>query len=119
METIKTFLRPVIDLKRTGAQIKRLRKLRGYSVHDLQVIFGFDYPQGIYAWDRERRLQAGKMLQWSILSESPSSYAAKASKNVPTIDNLLVLSYLFGVNISEIVVSSNTEIEIYSVERSA
>ena len=26
---------------------------------------------------RERRLQAGKMLQWSILSESPSSYAAK------------------------------------------
>ena len=28
---------------------------------------------------RERRLQAGKMLRWSILSESPSSYAAKAS----------------------------------------
>ena len=26
---------------------------------------------------RERRLKAGKMLQWSILSESPSSYAAK------------------------------------------
>ena len=26
---------------------------------------------------RERRLQAGKMLQQSILSESPSSYAAK------------------------------------------
>ena len=28
---------------------------------------------------RERRLKAGKMLQWSILSESPSSCAAKAS----------------------------------------
>ena len=28
---------------------------------------------------RERRLQAGKMLQRSILSESPSNYAAKAS----------------------------------------
>ena len=27
---------------------------------------------------RERRLKAGKMLQWSILSESPSSCAAKA-----------------------------------------
>ena len=27
---------------------------------------------------RERRLKAGKMLQWSILSESPSSFAAKA-----------------------------------------
>ena len=28
---------------------------------------------------RERRLKAGKMLRWSILSESPSSCAAKAS----------------------------------------
>ena len=27
---------------------------------------------------RERRLKAGKMLQWSILSESPRSCAAKA-----------------------------------------
>ena len=27
---------------------------------------------------RERRLKAGKMLWWSILSESPSSCAAKA-----------------------------------------
>ena len=60
METIRTFLKPVIDLQGTGAQIKRLRKISGYSVHDLQMIFGFDYPQAIYAWDRERRLQAGK-----------------------------------------------------------
>ena len=93
MEIIKTFLRPVIDLKGTGAQIKRLRKLRGYSVHDLQVIFGFYYPQAIYAWEQ--------------------------GKNAPTIDNLLVLSYLFGVNISEIVVSSNTEIKIYDAEKTA
>jgi hypothetical protein len=50
--TFKTFLRPVIDLKGTGAQIKRLRKLRGYSVHDLQVIFDFDYPQAIYSWEQ-------------------------------------------------------------------
>ena len=93
METIKTFLRPVIDLKGTGAQIKRLRKLRGYSVHDLQVIFGFDYPQAIYAWEQV--------------------------KNAPTIDNLLVLSYLFDVNISEIVVSSNIEIKLYNAEKTA
>ena len=117
METIRTFLKPVIDLKGTGAQIKRLRKLRGYSVHDLQVIFGFDYPQAIYAWDRERRLQAGKMLRWSILSESPSSYAAKAGKNIPTIDNLLVLSELFGVEISQIIVTRS--IEISFMEKSA
>ena len=29
---------------------------------------------------RERRLKAGKMLQWSILSESPSSFAAKVGE---------------------------------------
>ena len=28
---------------------------------------------------RERRLKAGKMLQWSILSESPSNCVAKAT----------------------------------------
>ena len=28
---------------------------------------------------RERRLKAGKMLRWSILSESPSSCAAKGA----------------------------------------
>ena len=139
METFKTFLRPVIDLKvgsghevaktvqwtvfsespssyaARGAQIrrqsrrlrnwklltfalarigiKRLKKLRGYSVHDLQVIFGFDYPQAIYAWEQ--------------------------GKNAPTIDNLLVLSYLFDVNISEIVVSSNIEIKLYNAEKTA
>ena len=113
----RTFLKPVIDLKGTGAQIKRLRKIGGYSVHDLQMIFGFDYPQAIYAWDRERRLQAGKMLRWSILSESPSSYAAKAGKNIPTIDNLLVLSELFGVEISQIIVTRS--IEISFMEKSA
>ena len=47
METIRTFLRPVIDLQGTGAQIKRLRQLNGFSVHDLQLVFGFDYPQAI------------------------------------------------------------------------
>ena len=31
---------------------------------------------------RERRLKAGKMLRWSILSESPSSYAAKGQASI-------------------------------------
>ncbi|MDY4523999.1 MAG: hypothetical protein SPE03_03095 [Treponema sp.] len=43
----------------------------------------------------------------------------KAGKNAPTINNLLVLSYLFDVNISEIVVSSNIEIKIYNAEKTA
>ena len=93
METIKTFLRPVIDLKGTGAQIKRLRQINGFSVHELQQIFGFEYPQAIYAWEQ--------------------------GKNIPTIDNLLVLSELFDVSISDILVSSKTEIRIYDSEKSA
>ena len=76
METIRTFLKPVIDLQGTGAQIRRLRKLNGFSVHELQQIFGFEYPQAIYAWEQ--------------------------GKNAPTIDNLLVLAQLFKVDISEI-----------------
>ena len=91
METIRTFLRPVIDLQGTGAQIKRLRQLNGFSVRDLQLVFGFDYPQAIYAWEQ--------------------------GKNIPTIDNLLVLSELFGVEISQIIVTRS--IEISFMEKSA
>ena len=91
METIRTFLRPVIDLQGTGAQIKILRQLNGFSVHDLQLVFGFDYPQAIYAWEQ--------------------------GKNIPTIVNLLVLSELFGVEISQIIVTRS--IEISFMEKSA
>jgi len=93
METIRTFLKPVIDLQGTGAQIRRLRKLNGFSVHELQQIFGFEYPQAIYAWEQ--------------------------GKNAPTIDNLLVLAQLFKVDISEIVVSETIEVSLPCSEHAA
>ena len=114
MRTV-TIQRPVVDIKATGAQIKSLRIRSGYTVHDIQAVFGFEYPQAIYSWDRERRLQAGKMLRWSILSESPSSYAAKGGKSIPTIDNLLVLAHLFDATIEEIVVQRMIEVEVSCV----
>ena len=44
------------------------------------------------------------MLRWSILSESPSSYAAKAdSKTLPRLDNLVILARLYDVPIDELV----------------
>ncbi|MBQ5632158.1 MAG: helix-turn-helix transcriptional regulator, partial [Treponema sp.] len=73
-----TIQKPVVDLKATGAQIKSLRIKYGFSVHDIQTIFGFEYPQAVYAWEQ--------------------------GKNVPTIDNLLVLAHLFDVAIEEIVI---------------
>ena len=81
-----TFQKPVVDLKATGAQIKSLRIKYGFSVHDIQNIFGFEYPQAVYAWEQ--------------------------GKNIPTIDNLIVLAHLFDVAIEEIVIQRMIEVEI-------
>ena len=40
---------PTIDLALTGANIVNLRKAAGLSVHDLQMVFGFNSPQAIYS----------------------------------------------------------------------
>ncbi|WP_407400559.1 helix-turn-helix transcriptional regulator [Treponema sp.] len=85
MRTV-TFLKPVVDLKATGNQIKSLRLENGYTVREIQNVFGFEYPQAVYSWEQ--------------------------GKNVPTIDNLLVLARLFESPIEEIVVSRMVEVEI-------
>ena len=47
-----TIQKPVVDLKATGKQIKQLRKENGFTVRDIQDVFGFEYPQAIYAWEQ-------------------------------------------------------------------
>ena len=69
---------PSIDMVATGKNISRMREKAGFSVKDLQSLFGFATPQAIYKWQR--------------------------GAAVPTIDNLLVLATLFEVHIEEIVV---------------
>ena len=69
---------PTVNIKATGENIVRLRKQVGLSVKDIQAVCGFSTPQAIYKW------QQGIAL--------------------PTIDNLVVLSTLFGVSIDEILV---------------
>lgn len=69
---------PMIDPVLTGANIVRLRKEAGLSVHDLQAIFGFNSPQAIYKW------QSGASL--------------------PSIDNLIALSRVLHVPIDDILV---------------
>ena len=71
---------PTIDLAQTGANIVSLRKAAGLTVHDLQLVFGFNSPQAIYKW------QNGAAL--------------------PTVDNLLVLAALFHVRIDDILVTT-------------
>ena len=77
MNRITNLLRPVPDLRATGEKIKLLMDAAGISVRDLQSVFGFEHPQAVYAWLNGR--------------------------NLPTVDNLLVLSELFDVTIAEIV----------------
>lgn len=69
---------PAIDMEKTGNNILVLRKKAGFSVKDLQDIFGFGTPQAIYKW------QHGATL--------------------PTIDNLVVLASVLGVKIDDIIV---------------
>ncbi|MBQ7973168.1 MAG: helix-turn-helix transcriptional regulator [Lachnospiraceae bacterium] len=69
---------PTVDLIATGKNIEKLRKEAGYSVKEIQEIFGFGTPQAIYKW------QHGTAL--------------------PTVDNLVLLSAIFKVSIDEILV---------------
>ena len=72
------FAYPIIDMIGTGQNIRQLRMQSGYSVKQLQDVFGFATPQAIYKW------QNGTAL--------------------PTIDNLIVLAALFQVAVDDILV---------------
>ena len=86
MSRITNLKRPIIDLQATGKQIKSLMNVGKITVRDLQGLFGFEYPQAIYAWEQ--------------------------GKNIPSIDNLLVLSNLFACRVEEIVQVHSIEIQI-------
>ncbi len=60
---------PVIDIKRTGQNIKWMMQMRGLTVKDIQEFLELGTPQSIYHWFDGR--------------------------NMPTIDNLYALSELF------------------------
>lgn len=67
---------PVIDVPRTGAKIDSLRKKANLSVKEIQEVFGFENPQAIYKWIHGR--------------------------NLPTVDNLIILAEIFGVTVDDI-----------------
>ena len=70
---------PVLNMRLTGERICMLREQRGLSVRELQRLMGFATPQAIYKW------QHGETL--------------------PTIDNLVALSAILNVPISDILVT--------------
>ena len=67
---------PVIDMLRTGKNIKRIMQAKGLSVKDVQNFLGFSTPQGIYHWFD--------------------------GKTMPTLDNMYALSELFRMPVDAI-----------------
>ena len=78
-----TYLKPVLDLAATGAKIKTVMKDKGITARELQIIMDFPYVQTIYNWF--------------------------AGKNMPTIDNLVVLAKILAVPMDDLVVTSLAE----------
>lgn len=77
---------PVIDIIKTGENIRNLRKLAGISITELQDIFGFRNPQAIYKWQRGEAL--------------------------PSIDNLVVLASVLNVRIDDILMTVDDDISL-------
>lgn len=85
-----TISRPVLDLAATGAKIKTIMKQKGVTPRQLQLILGFPYVQTIYNWF--------------------------AAKNMPTLDNLVVLAQVLGVTMDDIIVTRMITVELDDVE---
>ena len=68
---------PVINLRKTGENIARMRKEAGISVREMQIMFGFTNPQAIYSWQNGRSL--------------------------PSVDNFIILAAILGTTIDEII----------------
>lgn len=71
---------PVIDIARTGQNIKQIMQMKGFAVKDIQEFLELSAPQSIYHWFDGR--------------------------NLPTIDNLYALSELFRIPIDAILVGN-------------
>jgi transcriptional regulator with XRE-family HTH domain len=65
---------PVINVEKTGANIRKLRKLNNISVSAIQDVFGFNTPQAIYKWEK--------------------------GGSLPTLDNLVILARIFNTDIN-------------------
>lgn len=76
---------PVINVPMTGAKIDLLRKKANISVKEIQEVFGFESPQAIYKWIHGR--------------------------NLPTVDNLIILAEIFNVTVEDILSIDYREIK--------
>lgn len=71
---------PTINPSATGANIKSIMRSKNISTSELQSKLGFNTPQSIFKWLR------GDMM--------------------PSLDNLVILSYILGVSIDNIIITN-------------
>lgn len=83
---------PIIDVYRTGQNIKRIMQLQGLTVRNVQEFLGLSTSQSIYHWFDGR--------------------------NMPTVDNLYALSELFRVPVDEML-KGNRRVEFCLYENFA
>jgi transcriptional regulator with XRE-family HTH domain len=67
---------PVIDMVKTGENIRKLREDKNLKVIEVQIFLGLSSPQAIYQWER--------------------------GVSLPTVDHLCALSHLFEMSMNEI-----------------
>lgn len=72
---------PRINMRATGANIKRLRKERGITVQQIADFMGFTEPVAVYKWQR--------------------------GDSLPSTDNLLALSKLMKCSMEDILVEDD------------
>jgi transcriptional regulator with XRE-family HTH domain len=75
---------PVIDMLKTGRNIKRIMRIKGFTVKDVQDYLHLGAPQAIYHWF--------------------------VGKSMPTLDNLYALSDLFSLPIDIILVGNRKSV---------
>lgn len=79
-----------IDMLMTGQLIKRLVSERGYSVSEVQERLGLSCPQPIYRWYK--------------------------GQNIPSVDNLFIMSRMLGLHMEDLLIQRDDSICIMEVE---
>lgn len=82
---------PVIDIEQTSVKLKQLREERKIKITQLQTLFNMTNPQSIYNW------------------ENPEM------KNLPRIDNLVILAKFYNVKIDDLIVLRKEILEANSI----
>lgn len=75
---------PIIDMKETGINLKRIMKAQGFKAKDIQNYLGLCGVQSVYHWFN--------------------------GSNLPSVDNLYALSVLFRIPIDELLCGNKKNI---------